>query len=333
MITINEAYGWLNIDDRSHLSSSNMLSLYQLQDTRVPDKHKDALIRELRATSHSSQDRLEGLEVLVTIAKYEYEKGDYQSARQDLAEAVKQYQPVSHRAAVAKWMLGTIEWKLMNNNPAYANWFRARDLFQKCAVEKGRVSATDMVRWYYKQIERMRLDMACTAEEAYYWLNLFEPSHLGDPAKQFAKRITDEIVQKKFAQAYEIGNLLAGISRNRLDPTETAEVWVIIGLAAHQMGNPRWAVDYWTRGAAAFTPWGHHWAVVRWMIGVSLWNLQGETDRAVRSWMDATETFQDLRTQSDRAGDANKRDWYENTARIMRMALEQMVRERGGRAS
>ncbi|GAP07251.1 hypothetical protein ATHL_02121 [Anaerolinea thermolimosa] len=328
MITIGEAFSWLNVDDRSHLSNVNLLSLYQLQDVHVPESHKEALVRQLRANSHSSRDVLEGLEVLVTIARYEYEKGDYAAARQDLVEAVRRYRPISHRAAVAKWMLGIVEWKLMNNNQAYANWFHAREIFQRCAVEKGRVSASDMVRWYYKQIDKMRLDMACTAEEAYYWLNLFEPSRLSDPAKQFAKQITEEIVQKKYAQAYEIGNLLAGISTNRLDPAETAEVWVVIGLAAHQMGNPRWAVEYWSRGAAAFTPWSHPWAVVRWMIGVALWSVPGEKDRAIRSWVDATETFQDLRTQSDRAGDANRRDWYENTARIMKAALEQMMREK-----
>ncbi|HMN59661.1 MAG TPA: hypothetical protein PJ988_04825 [Anaerolinea sp.] len=331
MISASDAFGWLNVDDHSHLSGVNMLSLYQLQDTRVPEKHKEALIRELRANSHSSTDVIEGLEVIMTIAKFSMEAGDYLGARQDLVEAIKRYRPISHRMAVAKWMLGMVEWKLLNHNQAYANWFQARKIFLACAEEKGRVSAADMVRWYYKQIDRMRLDMACTAEEAEYWLSMFEPSRLSDPAKQFAARIKEEIAQKKFSQAYEIGNLLAGISRNRLDPGETAEVWVVIGLAAHQMGNPRWAVEYWTRGAAAYTPWGHHWAVVRWMIGVALWNLPGESDRAIRSWSDAIETFQDLRTQADRAGDANRRDWYENTVKVMKQALEQMLKEKAVR--
>jgi tetratricopeptide (TPR) repeat protein len=328
MITIGDAFSWLNIDDRSHLSNKNMLSLFQLQDDRIPASHKEALIRELRVTSNSGDDVLEGLEVLVTIAKYEAENGDYQAARQDLMDAIKRYRPISHRMAVAKWMLGIVEWKLMDNNQAYGNWFFARDIFQKCAVEKGRVSATDMVRWYYKQIERMRLDMACTAEEAYYWLNFFEPSRLSDEAKQFSKQIKDEVVNKKYAQAYEVGNQLAQISRNRLDPSETAEVWVIVGLASHQMGNPRMAVEYWTRGGAAYIPWSHQWAVVRWMIGVAQWNIPGESDRAIRSWMDATETFQNLRTTSDRAGDSNRRDWYESTTRIMKSALDQMVRDK-----
>jgi tetratricopeptide (TPR) repeat protein len=332
MITLTEAFGWLNVDDKSHLSSVNQLSLYQLQDTRVPDRHKEALIRELRATSNTCQDVLEGLEVLITIARYAAELGDLQGARQDLVEAIRRYRPISHRMAMAKWMLGIVEWKLQDNNQAYANWFLARSIFQKCVEEKLRVTATDMVRWYSRQIERMHLDMTCTAEEAFFWLTFFEPSQLSEPAKQLSQQITKDIVQKKYAQAYEIGNSLATISRNRMDPTETAEVWVVVGLAAHQMGNPRKAVDYWTRGAAAYTPWGHHWAVVRWMIGVALWNIPGETDRAMRSWMDAADTFQELRTAADRAADTNKRDWYENTARIMKLALEQMVRERAAQA-
>ncbi len=330
MISIGEAFGWWNIDDRSHLSNVNNLSLFQLQDARIPANHKDALIRELRVTSNSCDDVLEGIEVLITIARYEAENGDYQAARQDLSEAIKRIRPVSHRMAVAKWMLGIVEWKLLENIKAYSNWFLARDLFRKCAEEKGRVSAADMVRWYHKQIERMRLDMACTAEEGYYWLNLFEPSRLSDQARQFANQLSKEIAEKKFAQAYEIGNLLAGMSRNRLDPSETAEVWVVIGLAAHQMGNPRQAIEYWQRGAAAYTPWSHQWAVVRWMTGVAQWKLPGETEKATRSWLDATETFQDLRTTSDRAGDASRRDWYENTARIMKQALDQLTREKTG---
>jgi tetratricopeptide (TPR) repeat protein len=328
MISILEAFGWLNVDDRSHLSNVNTLSLFQLQDPNVPAKHKESMMRELRATSHACQDPQEGLEVLMNLARLAAEVGDYPAARQDLVEAIRQYRPVSHRSAVARWMLGIVEWKQLNHNQAYANWFRARELFQMCAEEKGRVSAAEMARWYYQQIDRMRVDMACTAEEANYWLSLFEPSRLNDQAKQFAQLMTAEIVQKKFSQAYEIGNKLAAISRAQLDPSDTAEVWVTLGLAAHQMGNPRKEVEYWTRGAAAFNPWSHPWAVTRWMIGVALWGLPDESDRAIRSWKEASETFQELRIQADREGDASRRDWYDNTARIMKQALEQMVREK-----
>lgn len=330
MITINEAFGWLNRDDRSHLSNVNNLSLFQLQDPVIPESQKEALIRELRSTSRSSQDKLEGLEVLATIAVFQYNKSDFQSARQDLVEVVRGHRPVSHRAGVAKWMLGIVEWKLLDHNQAYANWFRARDLFHRCATEKGRVGATNSAQWYYRQIDRMRLDMACTAEEAHHWLNYFEPSRLSEPARQFSDRMTQQIAQKQFSQAYEIGNLLAGFSKNRLDPTETAEVWVLVGLAAHQMGNQQMGIEYLTRGAAAFMPWSHHWAVVRWMTGVALWRVSGETDRAVSSWMNAIDTFKELRVQADRAGDTSRRDWYESTARIMQQALEHTVRERGG---
>jgi hypothetical protein len=328
MISMKDAFGWLNIDDRSHLTHVNRLSLYQLQDARVPEAHKKAMIRELRASIASNKDLMEGLEVIMTVAEYEFQHEDYLSSKQDLLFCVENYRPGSHRRAVANWMLGIVSWMVQDYQMGYNNWFQARQIFIDCAIEKGRVPASEMVNWYYKQIDQMRLDMACTVEESMLWLNYFEPSRLSETARQLSERIRKEIDQKRYPQAYEIGNLLASISKNRLDPSETAEVWVVIGLAAYQMGNPRWAVDYWKRGSSGFTPWSHQWAVTRWMIGLASWKIPTENQRAVRCWMDAVETFQDLKLNADRVGDTARRDWYDGNGKIMKQAMEQMITQR-----
>lgn len=328
MISISDAFGWLNNDEPSHLSAANQLTVIQIHDAVIPQEHREAIARSLRASAVSIPDTLERLEVLANLGRAQFEKGNYGAAGEIFSEVAEGYATASHRQAVAKWLLGMALWRTMDNDAAYANWFKAREFFTAIAQIKVKNHVPDKVSWYNDVLDRMRLDMAATAEEAYYWLNQWEPSHLSASAKLLADELKKQIRRKQYPLAFEIGTKLSRTSRNRLDTSETAEAWVMLGLAVHQMGVPRLAIEYWQRGASSFTPWSHQQAVTRWMIGIAQWQIPSENDQATRSWRDAIETFVNLQTQADHANDQGRREWYQTQAVIMERALAQSMRER-----
>lgn len=328
MITMAEAYGWLNQGDVSHLSTANQLSLIQIEDRRIPKEHRETVVQNLHHFAESTQRQLETLEIRLALARLEFESGDLNSAKLELIDAVNRYSPSSHRLAVAKWMLGIVLWKLHENDAAYMVCTQALEIMVALAAAAVRSHNVEMNLWYIQRIDAMRLDLTNTAEEAVYWLNYFDPTHLSESARMYVEQMRKKIRAKEYPLAYEVGRSLLRISNNRVDPLETAEAWVMIGLAAYQMGNPRQAIEYWQRGAAAYNPWGHQQACTRWMLGAAMWQIPSEHENAVRNWVNAIEAFDNLRVKADRDNIADKKAWYETSIRLMRQALKNRVEAR-----
>jgi tetratricopeptide (TPR) repeat protein len=325
MITMDEVYGWLNRGDVSHLSAANRLSLIQIEDKKIPANHRQANMRAMRTACETSRDILETLEVKLALSKISYADGDYPAAKIDIQDAVERYKPSSHRLGVAKWMAGILLWRINENDSAYSYWTSAKEIFLGLAVARLRAHDIDMVNWYHAKVDDMRSELALTAEEANYWLNFFEKSHLSAAGLLFAGEMRKKVQKKDFPLAYEIGLNLAKISHNRIDTDETAEAWVLIGLAALQMGNPRQAVDYFQRGAAAFGPRGHKQAVTRWMMGIAQWQIPGEIDQAVKNWVNSIDAFEGLHQQADRDNDQKRKEWYEMTIATMKKAQDAKI--------
>ena len=129
MITMADAYSWLNVGDHSHLSASNQLSIIQIGDKRIPPDHRMAVIRSLRTASESSRDIYETLEVKLALANLCFADDDLPAAKVDLQDAVTRYKPATHRLGVAKWMMGILLWRTRDNDAAYAFWSNAREIF------------------------------------------------------------------------------------------------------------------------------------------------------------------------------------------------------------
>gem|GEM_PF-1983331 len=328
MIPFNDVFAWLNYGDVSHLSATNKLSLIQIEDPKIPKTFREATMKNLRITSESCRDLLETLEVKLALAKVDFQAGEYISAKFDLADAAERYPKASHRLGIARWLLGLALMRSQEYEPAHANWSLARGIFSELARQKLKIQDSDGVRWYTDKLDLLHLDLACTAEEANAWLTMWEPSHLSSAARLLADEIKNQIKRKQFPLAYEIGNQLLKVSRNRLDGSETAEAWVLIGLAANQMGAPRLAMDYWLRASTSFAPLSHGQAVARWMMGVAQWQIPQEVTNATRHWRDAIETFTKLQMQADQVNDADRRDWYKTWTPIMRKALERTIKEK-----
>lgn len=323
MISIQEAYGWLNRANQSRLKNDMKINFFQLEDTRIPLPQRDRLARDIWINSQQIADRMERLEVLISLGYIFASWNKWQDADLAMREASDGYQRTSHEWAVAHWMRGIIQWNLLANSQAYGHWFEARKAFLKCHADRVALADTQLSLWYTQIIEKIKIEMAKKVEEADFWLNIHEPSRLTPLANQLTERITSDIRNRKFVEAYEFGTYLVGINRGRLDMRETAEAWEKVGLAAWQMGNSRKAIEYWKRGVSAYEPMSHQSATLKWMIGIAEWSLPSEYENALKHCQDAIDLYSYCQTGADRANRQSEREWYQMNIPVISLALQE----------
>lgn len=337
MISIDEAYSWLEQVPKPPLSTEMNLNLYELHNKYIPEELRDRLASDLRITSLQISNNVERLHVLTSIGKYHLSKGDFEAAESVFQDALRDFSEGSHEVAVAKWLLGIAQWNVGRNSAAHANWTRARMAFGECQNfwrnrQDPATRNADALKnlWYSDVLKKIRVEMACTVEEADAWLTRFEPSPLSASARKLAMRIRTDIHKRKFVTVYEFSNLLIGVTRTSTNPAESAEAWEIIGLAACQTGNFADAILYLKRALSAFDPFSHQGATVKWMIGIAQWALPGEHGNAIASWQDAIEKFDYNRLMADRANNKEKRDWYTGLIETLNDALAMKQAEKLG---
>lgn len=337
MISVDEAYSWLDQVPKPPLSTEMNLNLFELQNKYIPQDHRDRLANNLRITCQQISNINERLYVLTAIGRYHLSKGEFEEAETVLQDALRDFSQGSHEVAVAKWLLGIAQWNVGRNAAAHANWTRARIAFAECQNfwrnrQDPETRNADALKnlWYSDVLRKIRVEMACHMEEADAWLTRFDPSSLSASARKLAMRIRTDINKRKFITVYEFSNLLLGVAQNSTNPAESAEAWEIIGLAASQTGNFADAILYLKRGLSAYDPFSHQGATVKWMIGIAQWTLPGEQGNAIASWQDAIEKFEYNRLMADRANNKEKRDWYAGVIETLKEALTMMQSERLG---
>lgn len=102
----------------------------------------------------------------------DFKEEEFTSAKMLLAEVAGRYPKSSHRLGIAMWLLGLTLWKNQEYETAHANWSKVCGIFSEIAKLKVQQQASDGVRWYTEKIDLLRLDLACTAEEANAWLTM-----------------------------------------------------------------------------------------------------------------------------------------------------------------
>jgi tetratricopeptide (TPR) repeat protein len=330
MISMQEAYGWLNRVGKSRLQNDMRINFFQLEDGRISLAQRARLANDIRINSQQIVDKMERLEVLVSLGYIFANWKKWDDSDMAFRDAIDGYQKVSHEWAVANWLRGVVQWKKLANSQAYAHWFQARDAFLKCHANRVTIADTQMSLWYTQVIEKIRVEMAKTVEEADFWLNFHETSRLTPQAKQLSDRIVKDIRAGNFIEAYEFGNYLVAINRGRLDMRETAEAWEKVGLAAWQMGNPRKAIEYWKRGVSAYEPMSHQSATIKWMVGIAEWSLPTEYENAMKHCQDVVDSYGYCQSVADRSNRQAEREWFQRTIPIMRIALEELRKEKMG---
>lgn len=359
MITLQDAFSWLNRFNISHISILARPHSERWQDPSMGEAAFE-LSKQQVLQSLTDLDPFERPEVLLLAAVSEFLRGRLDDGRSLAREALKLYPDVPsnrHRRACVLWMSGIMEYQAAENMTAYSCWQASRLAFEELAAEQVACRRPDQARWYYDRLREMRLEMAVTAEEAYTWLNVFPPDPIrglglrspkgfsridssaskqasaqfapGEKPEQAAyiviDRVNDRVRQHHYASACKVMDRLIFLADRSQDHADKPEIWLECGLAAHQMDMHAEAVELLRHAAALYGQRSHRQAVAFWMIGVVLWHTEGRRHELIPYWEQAIGIFQDLEMRSDHRNLQERREWYRRLLEVLPQALEHRV--------
>jgi len=330
MANLDEALGWLNVFDVSHLREAIRERLDHLKSGKRSSQEITEEINKLGEESKQNPDRWEYPEVLLIGALIQYRNRHLNAARGFLRDAHRAYEGNVHRQAVTQWMLGYVEWELMENDSATTHWEAVRERF------------SSMAEWYHALSLKSNFDTKVTRaslfEEAFGWLNQFEPSHLTRTPRELQaiieKRLSEIDFMNEDAQntwvIYQLMYKLIDETRVSTDFMETAEAYVECGAAAYWMGHVGEAMRYLEMGINQYHPGTHQQAVAKWLLGIVQWDLEGYDDLARRNWQEAIETFEGSALNAQHRNRTDEANWYRENLRIMYDALGDKIRSTFG---
>jgi tetratricopeptide (TPR) repeat protein len=283
-------------------------------------------IKKMVAESKKCDDPWEFPEVLIHSAIIEYNNRRLITARGYLKDAVRGYHGHYHRRAVALWMLGYIEWELLETDSATQNWEAAREGF------------VWMGEWYQNRaiqsLNVTKVTRASLFDEAFGWLNIHEPSKLKRTPRELltiiSRRLDERNLDEENAQdtwvIYQLIYKLIDETSTSTDYMETAEAYVECGLAVYRMGHLGEAMRYLELGINQYHPLTHQQAVAKWLLGIVQWDLEGYEDLARKNWQDAIGTFEQNALQSQHRNRTQQSKWYSDTLHVMQTALDEKIR-------
>jgi tetratricopeptide (TPR) repeat protein len=327
MLDLAEVFSWLNINDRSKLSAEELLSIREIYDPQVPQSQKDGALKMLRMNAESSLNESERAELTASLGVYYFQKGQFPEAVSYFNESEKIYQHEPHCRGIVNWMRGSVYWKTHDNMKAHANWRLTIFDFDLLRDQFLSEKASTKVNWYDETIEKMRIETAQTAEEAFDWFYKWDRSALNDRSIMLVKEIEERIKNNDYPSAYELGKGLSKISRFQTNPIESAETTVILGMNYHRMGQAKLAIDHFRGAEVSAMPDDYRQAVIKWMLGAAQWDLHYEKENAIRSWGEAINMFYEVMAQSDRKNDQMKRSWLDKQIITMQKALDMKTKE------
>jgi tetratricopeptide (TPR) repeat protein len=326
MADLNDALEWLNAFDVSHLRDATRDRLERLRSIQRSNQEVNEEIEALVKESRSSGDPWEYPEVLVHAGLIEYRSRHLNTARGLLQDAVRAYDGHYHRLSVTQWMLGFVEWELLENESATLNWDAAREGF------------TNMGEWYQNRTEKSQFETkvirAALFDEAFSWLNYHEASHLSRTPRELqtiiAKRLDESQVDDETALdtwvIYQLMFKLVDETRSSTDYMETAEAYVECGTAAYRMGHLGEAMRYLELGINHYHPGTHQQAVAKWLLGIVQWDLEGYEDLARRNWGEAIGIFEQSALQAQHRNRMVQAKWYSEILHVMQDARDERIR-------
>jgi hypothetical protein len=331
MITIQEALTWLNYPGGTNLSEMSQAFIKNLSSPHLSTASLDGLINSALAACEVNPNPLEYQEMLLNCGVVNYNHQRFLKAWEAIGRARKMYTEGSHYVAISSWMLGCVEWALQRNGSAYLNWDGSRKLFEDFIILYNRTPDNEKYDWYQDRWQLMNADLACTFEEAYTWLNLFEAIELDSSIIQIRNKMVDDYKQNKYEEVTRQMAVIQRIAFSASDYLVYPQVLVDCALLAYQMDNQKEeAVRLLKQAMSVFNPRSHQQAVARWMLGIVEWPDEATGEQAVTHWQQSREIFLDLALNEDRANRQDRRRWYKRTSQVMRLALEQKINQTMG---
>jgi len=284
-------------------------------------------LERLRNDAHLSHDSLRAAEILLYCASIGQWRGWYPQAARDAREAVISYDNDRHRQAVALWILGIVQWEMLQNHEAYRNWAEARKIFKQCQIQPQR--SRNAKDWYKEPIQQMEVELVARPEEISTWLNRFERSSLRPPTGQVIKFMREKIRQQTYPSIYVLMQDLQEAIRRSERIYERAEIYLEFGLAMYQIGHSHFAIELLRRAVSDFYPgFGtyHKQVVARCMLGAVEWMHKSSQRQAAADWFCCFDQFEKLRGWADRDNLQEKMVWYSERHDILASAMLERVR-------
>jgi tetratricopeptide (TPR) repeat protein len=328
MIDAFKALGWLNVvDSCSHLDTEDRRLIGSIGRLGLFDSRIEAILERLRISAHSHSDSLRKAEVLLYCAAIGHSRGWNPQAARDAIEAVISYDMDHHRCAVARWILGIMQWEMLQNHDAYQNWAGAKRMFQQCQTANQR--AANAMNWYTDPIFQMDVELIARPEEISTWINCFERSSLGIPTGQIVNRVRENVRQRAYPSIYVLMQDLQQANNCSERLHERAEIYLEFGLATYQLGNSYFAIDLLRNAVLNFYPGigtYHKQVVARCMLGALEWMHKACHNQAAADWMRCIDEFEKLQQWANRDNFHQKAEWYERRCEILRAALLEWVK-------
>ena len=329
-IPLEAVHAWLNVINPTHLSLVSGEMLAALRAESLSKKNVDQLIKEVIDYSQKSADSLEYAEVLTHCAVVRAARGEYKYALSHMQTAVDLYQGSYSKYAVVLWMLGWIEWQLLENRKAYAYWTDARDDFKSQVVRliaTHRMNYFEQIPWFLERIEDMNRELALQPEELYSWINLFDGSHLNETALRFRDLLDRNIAENKNASVYQIMQDMQNVLLNTPDYQTIPEVLVEAGLAAYQLGIKSEAETLLKRAVGLFHPESHQQASALWMLGAVQLRMEKKISEAFRNWGRSIEIFESIPNRLKSRDRESYLEWEQSILPILKRVLEDAILE------
>src|SRR5271157_5039826 len=291
MITIEEALSWLNYPGSTTLSEMSQTFIKSMSNPHLSTGSLDGLINSALAACEVNPNPFEYQELLLACGVVNYNHHRFQKAWEEIQRARKLYIQGSHYVAISSWMLGCVEWALQRNGAAYLNWDGSRRLFEDYIIVYERDSSIIQMR----------------------------------------NKMVDDYKQKKYDEMTRQMEVIQKIAFAASDYLVYPQILVDCALLAYQMENKKdVAADLLKQALVIFIPRSHQQAVVCWMLGIVEWLDKSSVEQAVINWQKSREIFLDLALSEDHANRQDRRRWYKRTGQVMRLALEQKIKQTQG---
>ena len=327
MTDIFQTLGWLNaIDNTSRLTNEDRQLIGAIGKLGLFDSGIEPVLERLQNTAHSTYDSFRKAEILLYCAAIGYSRGECPPAARDAIEAVIAYDIDHHRRAVALWMLGIIQWKMLQNYGAHRNWVEARRIFKQC---RGPSHSSSIANgWYQNPIWQMDVELVSCPEEISTWLNYFERSSLRASTGQIVNAMKEKFRHRAYPSIYVLMQDLQEANKWCEKIHERAEIYLEFGLATYQMGNSYSAIEMLRKAVTNFYPGigtYHKHVVARCMLGALEWMHKTSLKQAAADWMCCVDQFEELRGVAESDNSQEKAEWYLEHRDILRSALLERV--------
>jgi len=329
-IPLEKAHEWLNVINPTNLSLVSREMIDALRTGSLSDRNVDHLIKELLDQTQKSIDPLEYAEALTHCAVIRAARGEDKSALGYIQKAVALYESSPYKYAVALWMLGWIEWRLQENRKAYTHWTDARDILKslvKSLTTTHRAEYFQQIPWYLERIEDINLELVWHPEEAYSWINWFEPSHLDQTGLGFRDLLDQKIAENKSASVYQVMQALQRQMLDSPDNQAAPEMLVEAGLAAHQLGIGYESELLLKQAIGLYRPESHQQASVYWMLGAVQLAIEGKTLEAIRNWERSIEIFERIPQRLKTRQRLSYKNWLLEMLPIFQKALDSVIHQ------